>query len=345
MHIFILTLPFALIAILLLAVVSFFFAISETSIIMLSKIRMQHMVAKGVKHATSVKELVTSMDRFIAAILIGNTFVNIAMSAIITAMCLYFLKNYEWAVLLATFVSTFFVLTFCEITPKLLAIKHTEKMALFSAPIMIFFVKLFDPFIRYFLGISDFILKLFGAATAKRSPLITEEELRMMIEIGKEEGVLTEEERKMLHRIFEFGETKVSDVMVSFKDVIAVDIKSTQEELFDILAEEGHARVPVFKDVRENVTGIIYVRDLLYLLKEKQLFLLEDLIHPPYFVTAQKSVNELLREFQSKKIQIAVVVDDKQKAVGLVTLEDLVEEIVGEIEESVSHEGHSKSKL
>jgi putative hemolysin len=344
MHIFILTLPFVFILLLILAAMSFFFAISETSIIALSKIRMQHMVAKGVKHSSSVKELVTSLDRFIAAILIGNTFVNIAISAIITAVSVYFMKNYELAVLIATFLSTFFVLIFCEMTPKLLAIKHTEKMALLSAPIMVVFIKLFNPFVRLFLHISDFILKLFGAATAKRSPLITEEELRMMIEIGKEEGVLTDEERKMLHRIFEFGETRVSDVMVSFKDVIAVDIKSTQDELLDILAEEGHARVPVFKDARENVTGIIYVRDLLYLLKEKSLFLLEDLTHPPYFVTAQKSVTELLRDFQSKKIQIAVVVDDKQKAVGLVTLEDLVEEIVGEIEESVSHEGHSKSK-
>jgi putative hemolysin len=345
MHIFILTLPFALIAILLLAVISFFFSVSETSIIALSKIRLQHLVARGVKGAVSVKELVTGLDRFIAAILIGNNFVNIAMSAIITAICLYSLKNYELAVVIATLASTSFVLIFCEITPKLLAIKHTERIALFSAPIMIFFIKLFNPFIRLFLHISDFILRIFGAATVKRSPLITEEELRLMIEVGKEEGVLTDEERKMLHRIFEFGETKVSDVMVSLKDVIAVDIKSTQEELLDILAEEGHARVPVFKDTRENVTGIIYVRDLLYLLKEKQLFLLEDLIHPPYFVLAQKSVNELLRDFQSKKIQIAVVVDDKQKAVGLVTLEDLVEEIVGEIEESVSHENHSKSKV
>ncbi len=344
MHIIILTLPFFLVAVSILAALSFFFAIAETSIIALSKIKMRHLVAKGVKGAHSIKELVTNLDKFITAILIGNNFVNIAISALITAACVYTFKNYELAVIIATFSSTFFVLILCEITPKLLAIKHTEKLALFSAPIMVAYIRFFNPFVRLFLWVSDFILKIFGAATTKRSPLITEEELRLMIEVGKEEGVLTDEERKMFHRIFEFGGTKVSDVMISLNDVVAVDIKSTQDDLLDILAEEGHARVPVFKDSRDNVTGIIYVRDLLYLLKEKQLFLLEDLVHPPYFVPAQKSVNELLRDFQSKKIQIAVVVDEKQRAIGLVTLEDLVEEIVGEIEESVSHEGHSKVK-
>ncbi|MFA5116952.1 MAG: hemolysin family protein [Candidatus Omnitrophota bacterium] len=343
MHIFILTLPFALLAVFILAVISFFFSISETSIIALSKIKLQHLAAKGVKGAQSVKGLVTNLDKFIAAILIGNNIVNVAMSAIITAVFVSIL-GYDIGVIAATLATSCFIVLFCEITPKLLAIKHTEKIALLSAPIMTAVIKLLDPFVRMFLGVSRLIMKIFGSTAVKRSPLITEEELRLMIEVGKEEGVLTDEERKMLHRIFEFGETKVADVMVSFKDVIAVDVKSTQDELLDILAEEGHARVPVFKDARENVTGIIYVRDLLYLLKEKQLFLLEDLTHPPYFVPAQKSVNELLREFQSKKIQIAVVIDEKQKAIGLVTLEDLVEEIVGEIEESVSHENHSKVK-
>jgi len=341
---FILTLPFALIAILVFAVISFLFSVSETSVIGLSKIRLRHLVSKGVRNAQSVKDLVTHLDRFIAAILIGNNFVNIAISAIITAMCVYFL-NYKWGVLVATFISTLFILIFCEITPKLLAIKHTERIALFTAPIMWIVIKLFNPFIRLLLGVSNLILKIFGTPPPKRSPLITEEELRLMIEIGKEEGVLTDEERKMLHRIFEFGETKIADVMIPFKDTVAVDIKSTQEELLDILAEEGHARIPVYKEARDNVVGIIYVRDLLYLLKEKQLFVLQDLMQPAYYVPGGKRVNELLRDFQSRKIQIAVVVDDKHKAVGLVTLEDLVEEIVGEIEEVLPEKNHRRNKL
>jgi putative hemolysin len=326
-----------------LALISFFFSASETAIIGLSKIKLRHLVSKGVKNAASVMRLVKKLDSFIAAILIGNDFVNIAISAIATAMFVYFL-GYHLGVILSTVISTFFVLVFCEITPKMLAIKHTQKIALFTAPVMEFFIKIFSPVIWLFTTISNFILKSFGVGTAKRLPLITEEELRLMIEIGKEEGVLTDEERKMLHRIFEFGETKIKDVMIPLKDAVSVSIASTQDELLDILAEEGHARIPVYQDSRDNVVGVIYVRDLLYQLKEKELFVLHDLMQPAYYILGTKRVNELLRDFQSRKIQIAVVVDDKQKALGLVTLEDLVEEIVGELEEVIPEKNHHKNK-
>jgi putative hemolysin len=156
-----------------------------------------------------------------------------------------------------------------------------------------------------------------------------------MIEIGKEEGVLTDEERKLLHRIFEFGDVKVKDVMIPTEKIVAVDIKSSPQELIDIFVEEGHARIPVFDGSRENIIGIIYGRDLLYILSNKQLFVLEDLVHRPFYVDMDKRVNELLREFQQNKIQIAIVIDNQKKARGLVTLEDLVEEIVGEIEEDL----------
>ena len=326
-----------------LALMSFFFSASETAVIGLSKIKLRHLVSKGVKNASSIMRLIKKLDSFIAAILIGNDFVNIAISAIATAIFVYFL-GYRLGVILSTVLSTFFVLIFCEITPKMLAIKHTEKIALFTAPLMEFFIRIFSPLIWLFTTITNFILKSFGAAAAKRSPLITEEELRLMIEIGKEEGVLTDEERKMLYRIFEFGETKIKDVMVPLKNAVAVSIKSTEDELLDILAEEGHGRIPVYQDSRDNVVGMIYVKDLLYLLKERQLFVLEDLMHPAYYVLDSKRVNELLRDFQSRKIQIAVVVDDKQKAIGLVTLEDLVEEIVGELEEVVPEKNQPKNK-
>ena len=321
-----------LILLFFLALISFFFSTSETAVMGLSKIRLRHLIQKDIKRAKSIEKLITKSDKFIAAILTGNNLVNIAMSAIVTAIFIR-IFDYKWGVTIATFVSTFFILTFCEIIPKILAIKHPEKIALFTSPLMEAFIRILHPFIKIFTQISNLILRIFRISPSRRSPLITEEELRLMIEVGKEEGVLTDEERRFLHRIFEFGDAKVSEVMVPKEKIVAIDVKSSSEKFLDLLVEEGHSRIPVFKDSIENITGIIYVRDVLYSIKNKRLFLLEDLIHPAYYVLTNKKVNELLREFQQKRIQIAIVTDDKGKTLGLVTLEDLLEEIVGEIEE------------
>lgn len=325
--------PIILIILFVLSVVSFFFSASETAIIGLSKIRLHHMVTRGIKHAQSIQRLITKVDKFIAAILIGNDFVNIAISSIVTAIFVQ-IFGYHWGVAIATFTSTFFVLIMCEITPKILAVKHTEKIALFTAPLMEIFIKIFHPIIVIFIGMSNFILKILRIKPSKRLPLITEEELRLMIEVGKEEGVLTDEERSMLHRIFEFGDTKVSEVMVPKEKIIGVNINCTSEELLNIFVEEGHARLPVYENSIENIIGVIYARDLLYILRDKGLFILQDLIHQAYYAPDTLRVNELLKKFQIHKIQIAIVVDAHKKTVGLVTLEDLTEEIVGEIEEA-----------
>lgn len=340
----IIPLPLVLIFLFFLALLSFFFSASETAIIGLNKIRLRHMIAKGVRRAKSIQQLVTKLDKFIAAILIGNNFVNIAISAIVTAIFVR-IFGYNWGVIIATFTTTFFVLIVCEITPKILAIKHAERIALFVAPLMEMLIKILHPVVVIFIGASNLILRILRIAPVKRSPLITEEELRTMIEIGKEEGVLSDEERKMLHRIFEFGDTKVSDVMVSREKMTAVNIKSDPEGLLDIFAEEGHARLPIYETTVDNILGIVYARDLLYILRDKGLFLLSDLMHPAYYAPAKMRVNELLREFQARKIQIAIVVDEHKRTLGLVTLEDLIEEIVGEIEETHHHSlNHSSNK-
>lgn len=330
--VFIDNIPLILISLFLLALLSFLFSASETSIIALSKIRLRHMVAKGVKRSLNVQRLAANLDRFIVAILVGNNFVNIAISAIVSAIFVH-IFGYNWGVVIATLATSLFILILCEITPKILAIKHTEKIALFSAPLMEVFIRAFSPVVMFFSSASSLILRIFGVANTKRSPLITEEELRTMIEIGKEDGVLSEEERKMLHRIFEFGDTKVGDCMVPKDKIIAVNININSEELLNIFVEEGHARLPVYNGAIDNIVGIIYARDLLYILRDRGLFLLQDLLHPAYYVSAAMRVNELLRKFQADKIQIAVVADEQKKTLGLVTLEDLVEEIVGEIEE------------
>ncbi len=320
------------IILLILAVVSFFFSASETSVIGLNKIKLRHMVKKGIKGDTNIQRLVTKLDKFIAAILIGNNIVNIAVSSIVTSIFVQ-IYGFEWGVIVSTFLTTLVLLIFCEVTPKILAAKHTEKVALATAPIMETVVVIFKPLIIFFMGISNFILKLFGLSVTKKSPLITEEELKTMIEMGQEEGIVSEDERKMLHRIFEFGDTRLLDVMVPKEKIVAVNINTTSDDLLDIFVEEGHARLPVYKDNKDNIVGIVYAQDLLYILREKGLFLLQDLLHEACLVSGSTRVNDLLRRFQTEKMQIAIIVDKDRKTLGLVTLEDLIEEIVGEIEE------------
>ena len=335
------SLPAILILLFMLAVVSFFLSASETSIIGLSKIRLRHMLSRGIKRASNIQRLINKLDKFIIAILVGNNFVNIAISAIVTAITVS-VFGYEWGIVIATFATSFFIVVFCEIAPKILAIKHTEKVALFIAPLMEGFIKLFTPFTAIFDSFSNVLTKLFRIKPAKRSPLITEEELRLMIELGKEEGFLSDEEGKMLQRIFEFGDTTVADVMVPKGKIVAVNKNATSEDLLNIFVEQGHERLPVYDGSVDNVIGIIYAHDLLYILRDKGLFLLQDLIHEAYYVSGQMRVTELLKKFQSDKLQIAVVVDANKKTLGLVTLEDLTEEIVGEIEER--HVNHHAKK-
>lgn len=297
------------------------------------------MVSQKVKHSQSIQRLVGKLDKFITAILVGNNFINIAISAIVTAVFVQ-IFGYNWGVVISTLVTTFMILVFCEITPKILATKHTEKVALRVAPFMEALVKILNPVIRVFIWITNLILKILRIGPTKRSPLVTEEELRMMIEIGKEEGILSDEERKMLHRIFEFGDTRVKEIMAPKEHIVAVNLNATSEELLNTFVEEGHARLPVYEGSIDNVVGVIYARDLLYILRDKGLFVLQDLIHKAYYVNTATRVNEILRKFQADKVQIAIVVDEHKKTVGIVTLEDLLEEIVGEIEEE--RRNHSK---
>lgn len=334
------SLPVTLILLFVFALLSFLFSAAETSIIGLSRIRLRHMLSRGLRRAQSIQRLISKLDKFISSILVFNNFINISISAIVTANCII-IFGYKWGIFIATIATSIFIVILCEITPKILAIKHTERVALFVAPIMEVFIKLTSPVVTVFTKASNNIIKLLRIKPAKRSPLITEEELRLMIELGREEGFLSVEEGKMLQRIFEFGDITVGDVMSPLEKIVALDINATPEELVRTFVEEGYARLPVYQSAKDKIIGIIYARDLLYILRDKELFILQDLVHDAYYVPPAMPVNELLKKFQADKIQIAIVADANKKALGLVTLEDLIEEIVGEIEEK-HHRHRSK---
>ena len=315
-------------------ILSFFLSLAETALIALSKIRLRHMVDKGLKRAKTVQKIVSHLDRLITSILVGNNIVNIGISAIGTGIFIYFFGQ-KWGIILSTIVVSFFILVFAEITPKLLAARHPEKVSLFMAGPISFLVILLRPIASVFMAMSAVLIRILSGKPAPRAPLITEEEIRLMIEVGKEEGAVSDEERRMLHKIFEFGDTMVGEVMVPKEKMASIKLDAAPEQLLDVLVEEGHSRIPAYKDSIDDIKGIIYARDLLHIWHNKGLIIIPDLIQPAYFVKKDKKVNEVLKDFQRMKVQIAIVVDENNKTLGLVTLEDLIEEIVGEIDEQI----------
>ena len=313
---------------------SAFFSATETAVIALGKIRVRHLVDRGSRSAKILYNVLLHFEDFITAVLVCNNVVNTAIAAMGT---LVFVNLFgERAGLgLTTLVMAFAILVFGEITPKIYAARHAERVALAGAWVFAVLLFLLTPVTRVLVWISNQLLVRMGSAS-KRTPLVTEEELRTMIEVGKEEGVFTDDERKMLQRIFRFDETHVREVMTPLARMIAVSRTASADELVEARLEEGKERLPVYEGTQENIVGVIYAKDILYLVREGKLFTVEDIIHPVYKVPPAKRVNELLKDFQRNKIQIAVVEDKPGHALGLVTLEDLLEEIVGEIEEDPS---------
>ena len=329
----------ALVTILLaLTVFSALFSASEAALIALNKVRLRHMMEKQKRGARRIYGLVSQMNKLIATILVGNNLVNTAIAAIATYLFTQIFGAGKGLVI-ATILVTILLVIFGELIPKVMATNHPERMAFFVRHIISFFIFIFSPVTRLLTAIANGFIRLLGGNPYYRSPIVTEEEMKMMITIGKEEGFYGDNERKMLERIFHFDEVEVRDVMMSLEQMIAVPVDIEEEELERVLLEEGHNRIPVYKDTKANIIGIIYVRDLLYLFKNKELINLADIMSAPYFVPPHMKVAELLKEFQRRKTQIAIVQDVATKrTVGLVTLEDLIEEIVGEIEEVKTHE-------
>ncbi|PIQ82180.1 MAG: hemolysin [Candidatus Omnitrophica bacterium CG11_big_fil_rev_8_21_14_0_20_64_10] len=310
---------------------SAFCALSETGLVALSRIRLRHLVDQGVRNARGLQELTKRLDQVITSIVVANNFINTAISSIGAALCIGWLGP-QWGIPVATVLMGSVILLFGEITPKVFAIRYPARVSLAITPGMKVLLKVLGPVSRFFSALSSFLLHLMGVEVGSRSPLVTEEEIKLMIQLGKEEGVLGEHERTLLHRVFEFGDQKVKDVMVPVGQMVAVPEQAGHEEILRVLTEEGHSRIPVYRGSPEEIVGILYAQELLHVWREKDLIVLADLLHPAYKVQPDRSVSELLRELQKRRIQIAIVTDAQGKTVGLVTLEDMIEEIVGEIE-------------
>ncbi len=309
---------------------------SETALMALSKIRIRHMVEEGVKGAKLVEKLAEDPSRLLGAILIGNNIVNIGASALATSVAV---KAFgEGAVGVVTIVMTILVLIFGEITPKSIAKQKSESVALkVSKPINIA-VKIFRPFIAIFTAISSLFIRLLGGDPKATEPFITEEELKTMVGVSEEEGVLEDVEKEMIFNVFEFADSQVKDVMVQRVDVVAVDINATYDEVINIIKTEQFSRIPVYNQNIDDVIGILNVKDLIIASQSKENFKISDYMRDAYYTFEFKKITELFNEMKKTRNHMAVVLDEYGGNVGIVTIEDLIEEVVGEIEDEYDDE-------
>ena len=310
---------------------------TETSLISLSRARIKSLIEKYPSKAKSFSLWLNDPNRMLTTMIVGVNIAIIGTSTIAALLSAKIAKIYnlnEWIIgLISGILVTIAMILIGEIVPKVFAIRNAEKISLLVINPLDRLDNAIFPFAKFLTYIANNIIKFFGGNPVKNIPLVTAEEIKTMIHIGAEEGIIHKEEKEMMHSIFDFGHTVVKEVMVKQQDMVCININDSINKMLDIIVSEGFSRLPVYKDNIDNIVGVIYAKDLLNIWKNKKLIIIQDIIRDPYFVNENKKVNEILKEFQKGKIHIAIVQDDNKKTMGLVTLEDLLEEIVGEIKD------------
>lgn len=317
-----------LISLVILLVLSAFFSSAETSLTTVNKIRMRTLAESGNKKAARVLRVTEDSGKMLSAILIGNNLVNISASSIATTLAIKFFQNAGAGI--ATGVLTFLILIFGEISPKTMATIHAEKMALSIAGIISFLMWVLTPVIFVINKLAMGFLFLLGVRAEDKAEEITEEELRTIVDVSQETGVIEGEERDMIHNLFDFGDAKVKEIMVPRIDMTFINIEDSYEDILTVVREDLFTRIPVYEDSTDNVVGIINIKDLLLFDTEKE-FHVKDIMREPFFTYEQKNTADLFLEMRQSSISIAIVLDEYGTTAGLITLEDLLEEIVGEI--------------
>lgn len=299
---------------------SAFFSAAETAFISLNKVRIWNLSSKGDKKAKTVLKLLENPDYLISTILVGNNLVNIAASAVATSVAIGVIGSE--GVGIAIGIMTFLTLTFGEVKPKRFAIRNAEKYALLvSKPIRIAEI-IFYPIVRAL----NFMT---GGKESKDKLVVTEDEIKAAIELGRVDGSVEEDERKMAYGVFELDDTTVKNVMIAKEDMVCLDMGEDIDRAREIAIDSGFSRIPVFKGDIDNIIGILYAKDLIS--HKRRGRSLKKLVRSPYFVSETETISDLLKDLRRRRVHMAIVVDDAGKTTGLVTLEDLVEEIVGEI--------------
>jgi putative hemolysin len=322
---------------LLLLIISAFFSASETAFFSLSSTELERLRSRTDFQSRHIVQLMTYPKKLLITIVVGNTVVNIAAASLATLLTLDICQvlniGLQIGILIDVVVVTFVILIFSEIVPKIGAVKNARHLARrFAFPLTLVYW-LFLPMVSIFYTLTQWLTTIFRIHKNKLH--LSDQELRSLLDFVEEKGTLQKEEKEMIHSIFEFGETTVREIMIPRIDMVCVPVDIEFDLLLDLIRKNLHSRIPVYKEKVDNIVGILFVKDLLVYLDQPDSddINLEKLVRPAYFVPGQKKIDELLREFQSRKIHMAIVVDEYGGTSGLVTLEDIIEEIFGDIQD------------
>lgn len=321
--------PWQIAIIIFCVIMSAFFSATETAYSSFNKIRVKGLAEKGNKKAVLVLKLSDNYDKLISTILIGNNIVNLLASSMATLMFVELLteplnNNQDLISLISTLVLTVVILTFGEISPKTVAKKRPESFTLFAAPLINFFVIIFTPISFLFRALQNLLNTMFKKDDEQG---MTEDELISIIEEAEEEGDIDKEESTLIKSAIEFNDLEVGDIYTPRIDITAVPFNATRADVAEIFSESGYSRIPVYEGDLDNIVGILYYKDFY----NRKFAKLDEIIKPVIYVAKSQKINELLKELQNKQLHLAVVMDEYGSTAGIVTLEDILEEIVGEI--------------
>jgi putative hemolysin len=315
-----------------------FFAAAETAMLFANKARLHQLAEQGNHRAESALKLVIERDRLHSALLLIENFCLVLAVVLCAAIALRLFTAPAAAVVTASLAMSVVVVLFAKLVPKGLASRNPDRLALIAAYPLLLLMKVISPLSRPIAALADLLTGRTGARPLSCTAVVTEEDIKAMINLGEEEGALKEEETELLHKVFEFGDTLASEAMRPRTEIVSVHAASTLQDVMALVSEFGYSRYPVIEKTVDSVIGIIYVKDLLIAMASDQVKR-EDSIQPfvrqAYFIPENKRVSELLSEMQRNKFQIAIVIDEFGGTAGLVTLEDLVEEIVGSIHDEL----------
>ena len=319
---------YQIIILLILLALSAFFSSNETALMSVNRIRLRSLADEGNKRASMALDILEDqMPKLLSAILIGNNIVNISASSLATTLA-YSFGGYM--VSIVTLILTVLILIFGEITPKNYATINSEKITLRYIPVFKFLMTIMTPVIFIINLFSRGVMRLMRVDPDEANKAMTEEELRTIVDVSHEDGVIESDEKEMIYNVFDLGDATAKDIMVPRVHVTFADVASTYDELIDIFREDKFTRLPVYKDSQNNIVGIINMKDLLLYDKDTE-FVIDNFLRKPHFTYERKSISDLLVEMKDSTFNIAIVLDEYGDMAGLITLEDILEEIVGEI--------------
>ena len=317
-----------LLILILLIGLSAFFSSAETALTTVNKIRIRNLAEAGDKSAVTLTKVLEDQGKMLSAILVGNNVVNLTASSMSTTLAMNIWSNK--AVGIATGILTQVILVFGEISPKTISTLYSEKISLKYAKIIYMFMTVMTPVIYAVNVLSSGFLRLVHVDPNRKQEAITEDELRTIVEVSHEEGVIESEEKKIINNVFDFGDSVAKDIMVPRIDMAMVEVGATYDELIDIFREEKYTRMPVYEETTDNVIGIINMKDVL-LIDRNEEFHVRDLLREPLYTYEYKNTAELMVEMRQTSNNMIIVLDEYGATAGMITLEDLLEEIVGEI--------------